>query len=82
MILYETEHLKLFKEKQVISLLNTTAGFFLDDNNNLLGNIVTGYKYKENGKTIIEPKFKVVTQVFLDNTTVKWVFTDGGYVCE
>ena len=81
-IIYQTQDLVLIKNKQTIELLSTDNGFFKDLSGKLIGNIVLGYKIIEGTKIMIEPLYEKIIQVLPDNSTLVWVFTDGGYYIE
>lgn len=78
-ILYESSNLKLGIKKQRITLLQSNNGHFKTLEDRVIGNIVQGYRYKKDGKIIIEPEYEQIIQVFPDNETWVWVFTENGY---
>jgi hypothetical protein len=66
-IIYESDCLKLFKNKQSITLLQSSDGHFKTIENKMLGNVVKGYKSVINNKVVIEPLYNKIIQVFPDN---------------
>lgn len=78
-IIYESENLKLFKNKQSITLLQSSDGHFKTIENKMLGNVVKGYKSIINDKVVIEPLYNKIIQVFPDNQQWVWEFKETGY---
>jgi hypothetical protein len=69
LIIYKSTNLVLEIKKQKISLLRSNNGHFKTLNDEFIGNIVQGYTYKKEGKSIIEPIYSQVVQVFPDGET-------------
>lgn len=78
-IIYESDYLKLFKNKQSITLLQSSEGHFKTIENKMLGNVVKGYKNVINNKVVIEPMYSKIIQVLPDNRQWIWEFKENGY---
>ena len=78
-IIYESDYLKLFKNKQSITLLQSSDGHFKTIENKMLGNVVKVYKCVINNKVLIVPLYKKKIQVFPDNRQWVWEFKETGY---